>query len=54
MGDIDWIDLTQDWNKGRALVNAILNLRVRENAGKFLIGCTTGGVSSSDHLHQVS
>jgi hypothetical protein len=27
-GDVDWIGLTQDRNRWRALVNSILNLRV--------------------------
>jgi hypothetical protein len=27
-GDVDWIDLAQDRNRWRALVNSILNLRV--------------------------
>jgi hypothetical protein len=27
-GDVDWIDLVQDKNGSRALVNSILNLRV--------------------------
>jgi hypothetical protein len=27
-GDVDWIDVTQDRNRGRALVNSVLNLRV--------------------------
>jgi hypothetical protein len=33
---MDWIDLAQDVDQCRALVNAVLNLRVPENAGKFL------------------
>jgi hypothetical protein len=28
-GDVDWIGLTQDRNRRRALVNSILNLRVQ-------------------------
>jgi hypothetical protein len=28
MGDIDWIDLAQDRDRRRALVNALINLRV--------------------------
>ena len=27
-GGIDWIDLAQDGNRSRALVNAVMNLRV--------------------------
>jgi hypothetical protein len=27
-GDVDWIGLTQDRNKKRALVNLVMNLRV--------------------------
>ena len=27
-GDADWIDLAVDWDGWRALVNAIMNLRV--------------------------
>jgi hypothetical protein len=27
-GDMDWISLAQDRNRGRALVNSVLNLRV--------------------------
>ena len=25
---MDWIDLTQDWNRCRAVVNAVMNIRV--------------------------
>ena len=28
MGDMDWIELAQDTDRWRALVNAIMNLRV--------------------------
>jgi hypothetical protein len=27
-GDVDWIDVAQDRNRWRALVNSVLNLRV--------------------------
>jgi hypothetical protein len=27
-GDVDWIDLAQDRNRWKALVNSVLNLRV--------------------------
>jgi len=35
-GGVDWIELTWDKDKWRALVNAIMNLRVPKNAGNFL------------------
>jgi hypothetical protein len=28
LGDVDWIDLAQDRNRWRAVVNSVLNLRV--------------------------
>jgi hypothetical protein len=33
---MDWIDLAQDRDQRRALVNTIMNLRVPQKAGKFL------------------
>ena len=36
---VDWIDLAQDMYRWRALVNAVMNLRVLNNAGNFLSNC---------------
>jgi hypothetical protein len=38
MGVMDWIDLARDRDRWRALINAVLNIRVPQNAGNFLTG----------------
>ena len=35
-GGMDWIDLVQDRDRRRALVNAVVNCRLTQNAGNFL------------------
>jgi hypothetical protein len=50
---MDWIDLAQDRDHWRALVNTVMNLGVSLNGGKFLSTCTTGGFSRRSQLHEV-
>jgi hypothetical protein len=51
---VDWMVLSQDRDKWRVLVNAVINLWVPQNAGKLSSGSRTGGFSSSAQLHTVS
>jgi hypothetical protein len=48
----DWIDLAQDKEQWRALVNAVMNHQVSYNAGKFLSGYTIGSFSRRAQLHE--
>jgi hypothetical protein len=49
---MDWIDLAQDRDQWRALVNTVKNLQVAQNAGKFLSGCSIGGFSRRAQLRK--
>jgi hypothetical protein len=53
-GDVDWIGLAKDRNRWRALVNAVMNLRVPLSAGKLSTDLITCVLSSSAQLHRAS
>jgi hypothetical protein len=53
-GGMDWIDLAQDREQWRALVDTVMYLRVPYNIGKFLNSCTNGGFSRRVRPDEVS
>jgi hypothetical protein len=51
---MDWIDLAQNGCRWRALVNAVMNFRVAQNAGNYWISRKPVNFSGRTLLHGVS
>jgi hypothetical protein len=53
-GGMDWIDLAQSRDRWPALVNAVMDFRVLQNAGNFLTGRKLVGFVGRTLLHRIS
>ena len=53
-GFMDWIELAQNRDRGRALVNAVMNLQVPKHTRNSLASCIPVSFSRRTLLHEVS
>jgi hypothetical protein len=53
-GGTDLIDLDQNMDQRKALLNKVINIRGPKHAGKFLSSCTTGAFSIRTQLQEDS
>jgi hypothetical protein len=49
---MDWIDLAQNRDQWKALVNTVMNLRVPYNSGKFLSSYTIDSFSRKAQFNE--
>jgi hypothetical protein len=49
---MDWINLAQDRDQWKALMNTVMKLRVPSNARKLFSGCTIGSFSGRVQLRK--
>jgi hypothetical protein len=53
MGGMDWINVAEDKDQWRALVNKVMNFRAPQNNGHFLSGCVTGSFSRRAQFREI-
>jgi len=54
VGGMDWIDLAEDMDRWRTLVNAVTNPGIPQNTENFLTSCKPGSFSRRTLRHGVS